>query len=53
MIFVGADDLKLPLKMTVPAKLKGNKKMNIDFILDKYSPGKDHKKIPEIYDRIN
>jgi hypothetical protein len=51
-IFVGADDLKLPLKMIVPAKLKGKKRMNVEFILDKYSPGKDHKNVPIKYDRL-
>lgn len=51
-IFVGEDDLKLPLKMVVPAKLKKKKKIDIVFILDKYSPGKDQKSIPSIYNRL-
>ncbi len=51
-IFVGEDDLKLPLKMIVPAKLKNKKKMDIVFILAKYSPGKDKKNIPSIYNRL-
>jgi hypothetical protein len=51
-IFVGSDDLKLPLKMIVPAKLKGKRKMNVEFILDRYSPGENHKNVPVIYDRL-
>ena len=51
-IYVGTDDLKLPLKMIVPAKLKGKRKVDVEFILDKYSPGKDHKRVPVAYDRL-
>jgi len=51
-IYVGEDDLKLPLKMVVPAKLKKKKKIDVAFILDKYSPGKAQKNIPSIYSRF-
>lgn len=51
-IYVGDDDLKLPLKMVVPAKLPKKKKVNMEFIITKYSPGEDQKNIPEVYNRI-
>ncbi len=51
-IFVGADDLKLPLKMVVPARLPRKKKLEVVFILNKYSPGKGQKNIPQIYNRL-
>jgi hypothetical protein len=51
-IYVSEDDLKLPLKMVTPAKLRKNKRLDVVFSLDRYSPGKDQKNIPSIYNRL-
>ncbi len=51
-IIVGLDSLKLPIKMIVPSKLPGNRKLNVIFTIKSYTPGKDRHKIPGIYRKI-
>ena len=51
-LFVGKDDLRLPLIMVVPTKLSKNKKIDLELYLTGYSPGVDQKDIPKIYRRL-
>lgn len=48
-IYIANDNLRLPLKMVVPSKLPKGKKLNVEFYIDKFSPGSDQKDIPYIY----
>jgi len=52
-IYVGNDNLRLPLKMVVPSKLPRKKRLIIEFCLEKYSPGKEHEDIPSMYKRLS
>ncbi len=51
-IIVGRDELKLPLRMIVPSRLPGNKRLNIIFSIYRYTPGKKRHKIPRVYRKI-
>lgn len=51
-IYVGADELRLPLKLVVPSKLPRNRRVIIEFYLDRFSPGKLQKNIPEMYKKL-
>jgi hypothetical protein len=48
-IFVSDDDLRVPLKMIVPSILPGNRKLLIEFYIDRFAPGKGHKGTPDQY----
>lgn len=48
-IYIGTDNLKLPLKMIVPSILPRKKVIDIEFYIDRYYPGKDQKNIPAVY----
>ncbi len=48
-IYVATDDLRLPLKMVVPSKLPKGKKLDIEFYIDKFTPGPEQTDIPSIY----
>ncbi len=51
-IYVGADELRLPLKMVVPSRLPRDKRVLIEFYLDRYSPGRMQNDIPEQYRKL-
>ncbi len=51
-IFVSNDELRVPLKMTVPSILPGDKKLLIEFYIDRFSPGTGKKQIPDQYNRL-
>ncbi len=48
-IYVSNDELRIPLKMIVPSILPGNKKLLIEFYIDRFAPGVKQGKIPEKY----
>jgi hypothetical protein len=51
-IFVGVDELRLPLKLITPAKLSKKKTLEIEFVIDGYSPGGDRGETPPEYRRL-
>ena len=51
-IIVGRDKIRLPLKMVVPSRLPGNKRLNVIFSIHRFTPGKSNLKIPFYYRRI-
>jgi hypothetical protein len=51
-IFIGVDELRLPLKLLTPAKLSRKKTVDIEFVIDGYSPGIDQGQTPHEYRRL-
>ena len=51
-IIVSRDQIRLPLKMVVPSKLPGNKKLNVIFSIHKFFPGDLDLKVPSYYKSI-
>jgi len=51
-IIVGRDIIRLPLKMIVPSKLPGNRKLNVIFSISKFTPGDINLSIPSYYRKI-
>jgi len=51
-IFVGADSLRLPLKMIVPSRLPKNKSIKIVFVIGKYAPGIEQEGFNGLYEKI-
>ncbi|MGQ9615260.1 MAG: DUF3108 domain-containing protein [Spirochaetota bacterium] len=52
-IYVGADELRLPLKLIVPSKLPRNRRVIIEFYLEHFSPGRLQKNVPEQYKKLS
>jgi hypothetical protein len=48
-MYVSNDELRIPLKMTVPSILPGDKKLLIEFYIDRFSPGVKNGEIPDKY----
>jgi hypothetical protein len=48
-IYVSTDELRLPLKIVTPAKLKRGRTLNVEMNLEKYRPGENNADIPQIY----
>ena len=48
-IYMSTDELRLPLKIVTPARLKKGRKLNVEMNLDKYSPGEGQADVPELY----
>jgi hypothetical protein len=48
-IYVSTDDLRIPLKVISPVRMKKNRKFNVEMNLHKYQPGKGQKELPELY----
>jgi hypothetical protein len=48
-IYVSTDELRLPLKIVTPAKLKRGRTLNVEMNLEKYRPGRNTADIPQIY----
>jgi hypothetical protein len=48
-IFVSDDEFRLPLKMIVPSKLPRDKKLIVEFDLEKFTPGQDDAELPWYY----
>jgi hypothetical protein len=51
-IFVSDDELRVPLKMTVPSVLPGDKKLLVEFYIDRFAPGAGITSIPDQYKRL-
>jgi hypothetical protein len=48
-IYVSTDELRIPLKIVTPARLKKGRKLNIEMNLEKYSPGEGQHEVPLLY----
>jgi hypothetical protein len=48
-IYVSNDDLRIPLKILTPAKLKRGRTLNVEMNLEKYSPGEGTGEVPWPY----
>jgi hypothetical protein len=48
-IYVSTDELRIPLKIVTPARLKKGRTLNVEMNLDKYKPGEGQGDIPELY----
>jgi hypothetical protein len=48
-IYVSDDEMRLPLKIVTPAKLKKGRKLNVEMNIDRYDPGERDGEIPSIY----
>lgn len=48
-IYVSADEFRLPLKMVVPSELPRDKKLIVEFDLEKFTPGEDQGDLPWYY----
>ncbi|UCB46528.1 MAG: DUF3108 domain-containing protein [Spirochaetota bacterium] len=48
-MYVSNDSLRVPLKMTVPSILPGDKKLLIEFYIDRFEPGVQQGKLPDKY----
>ncbi len=51
-IYVGSDELRLPLKLVVPSKLPRDRELIVEFVLEKYRPGEHQVDIPRLYRHI-
>ncbi|MFW6180243.1 MAG: DUF3108 domain-containing protein [Spirochaetota bacterium] len=51
-IYVGSDELRLPLKLVVPSKLPRDRELIVEFVLEKYAPGEDQPDPPRLYRHI-
>jgi hypothetical protein len=51
-IFIGVDEPHLPLKLLTPAKLSRKKTIEIEFVIDGYSPGLGQGETPHEYRRL-
>jgi hypothetical protein len=51
-IYISVDELRLPLKLLTPAKLSRKKTIDIEFVIDGYSPGSEQSKTPYEYRRL-
>ena len=51
-IFIAVDELRLPLKLLTPAKLSRKKTIDIEFVIDGYSPGSEQDETPHEYRRL-
>jgi hypothetical protein len=51
-IYVGDDELRLPLKLVVPSKLPRDRELIVEFVLEQYSPGKGQGDPPRLYRHI-
>jgi len=52
-IYIGKDELRLPLKLVVPSKLPRKKRMIIQFNLEKYAPGEQQSNVPIMYKKLS
>jgi hypothetical protein len=48
-IYVSTDELRIPLKVVSPVRMKKQRKFNIEMNLHKYQPGRGQKEVPELY----
>jgi len=48
-IYVSNDELRIPLKIITPAKLKKGRTLNVEMNLEKYRPGEGVVEVPELY----
>jgi hypothetical protein len=48
-IYVSTDDLRIPLKVVSPVRMRKQRKFNIEMNLHKYQPGRGQGEVPELY----
>ena len=48
-IYVSDDELRIPLKIVTPARLKKGRTLNVEMNLEKYTPGEDQHEVPTLY----
>ena len=48
-IYVSTDELRIPLKVVSPVRMKKERKFNIEMNLNKYKPGEGQGDVPEIF----
>jgi hypothetical protein len=51
-IYVSADELRIPLKIVTPARLKRGRKLNVEMNLENYTPGEGQDEVPSLYRRL-
>jgi hypothetical protein len=52
-IYVSNDELRIPLKILTPAKLKKGRSLNVEMNLEKYSPGEGMGEVPWPYSSLD
>jgi hypothetical protein len=51
-IYVSTDELRVPLKVVSPVRMKKDRKFNVEMNLHKYQPGRGQKEVPELYRKL-